>query len=79
MADPRDAVLSRYPNAESQYHAPVRQYGQASSGQTDSWAIYVAPGLGQPLIGEGATEAQAWANAAQRLSQAPTDERDRGG
>jgi hypothetical protein len=64
---PQDIVLARFPRAEAQYHDAVYQMGQQAPVQPAYWAIYLASGLGQPVVGQGSTEAQAWEAAAQAV------------
>jgi ubiquinone/menaquinone biosynthesis C-methylase UbiE len=60
----RDVVRARYPEAEALHRA-------APKGE---WTIHAATGKGQPVVGAGATEAEAWSSAAETVQQVPKEE-----
>lgn len=61
---PEEIVRSRYPQAESQHHDAVYQYGQRDPIQPEGWVIYASGGLGVTVLGKGNSEEEAWKNAA---------------
>src|SRR5262249_5417054 len=64
----QDAVLSRYPEAQAvEEPLIVRRPEQPRKGR---WVIYAGPELDARVLGRGATEARAWADAARRAETA---------
>jgi hypothetical protein len=64
----QDAVLSRYPEAQAvEEPLLVWRPGQPRKGR---WFIYAGPELDARVLGRGATEARAWADAARRVGTA---------
>ena len=58
--DPEKFVRDHYyPHAEAQH--------QMDPSDPPGWTIYPASGRGEPILGHGATEAEAWADAARKL------------
>jgi hypothetical protein len=64
----QDAVLSHYPEAQAvEEPLIVWRSGQPRKGR---WFIYAGPELDARVLGRGATQAQAWADAARRVGTA---------
>jgi hypothetical protein len=64
----QDAVLNHYPEAQAvEEPLIVWRSGQPRKGR---WFIYAGPELDARVLGRGATEAWAWADAARRAGNA---------
>jgi hypothetical protein len=64
----RDSVTSRYPEAQAvEESLCFRGVGRIEKG---CWFIYASPELDARVLGRGATEARAWADAARRMANA---------
>jgi hypothetical protein len=64
----QEAVLNRYPEAQAVEELLSRSNGP--SGKRGHWFIYAGPEPDSRVLGHGAVEDQAWANAARRVMRA---------
>ena len=71
---PPEIVTDRFPHAVAKYHDVV-QRERAAPKEKAHWAIHTGPGLGERVIGRGATEEAAWNDAARRIQKGEIDKR----
>ena len=67
--DAEEIVLANFPKAEAREEAAVYQHGRFSAIMPGYWAIHPDDDLDSEELGNGRTEAQAWANAASKLGR----------
>src|SRR3989442_899762 len=63
-----EVVRQRYPHADAQDNRNQDQASRPAPTRAVRWTIYAASG-NQVVLGEGHTEEQAWADAAERLKK----------
>ncbi|WP_337176574.1 hypothetical protein [Paludisphaera sp.] len=63
-ASARELVRSRHPQADAVFQKPIHALGQPTPISEGGWVVFSAPTLGAQVLGRGATEDEAWSDAA---------------
>lgn len=69
-----DAVLLRYPQAETVYYEPIFQHGESTPYRDGEWVIVDLSTPEACELGRGMNEEEAWADAARTVASQPCAE-----
>jgi len=65
--DPQEKVSEYFPKAEARESPAIFKHGSDSPVEEAYWAIFIEPDFESTELGRGRSEAEAWADAADKL------------